>query len=63
MSGACHMCHRPYRVDGGLCDECLDIACDIAEANRRKFQKLIAAGVGRAMANRIMIERGEGRPS
>lgn len=63
MSGTCHMCKQPYRIDGGICDPCLEIACDIAEANRIRFQKLLAAGVGRAMANRIMIERGEGRPS
>lgn len=63
MSGRCHHCRQPYRVDDGVCDSCLDIFIEINERNRHLFHKLISAGVSRKLANRIMIERGEGRPS
>lgn len=57
----CNMC-APVgdKQPGILCDPCFEIACDIAEANRRRFQKLLSAGVSRKMANEIMIARIDG---
>ncbi len=56
----CIHCDRPGSY---VCDLCLDIACEIVEANRRRFNRLISAGVDREMANRIMIDRNRGGPS
>lgn len=54
----CVQCAPPEeRWPGYICDPCFEIACDIAEANRRRFQKLLSAGVSRRMANEIMIRR------
>lgn len=57
----CNMCApADDKLPGILCDPCFEIACDIAESNRRKFQKLLSAGVSRRMANEIMIRRIDG---
>lgn len=48
---------------GFICTPCFDIAWDIVVANRRRFQKLLDAGVSRRMANEIMIARIDGTRS
>lgn len=58
MNGRCPTC-----CDSSICDTCFEIVCDTVEANRRRFQKLRAANVSRAMANRIMVERASNAPS
>ena len=50
-------CDRCRRRDGRHCDPCFEIVCDTIAADRVRFNKLIAAGVNRGMANRIMIAR------
>jgi hypothetical protein len=49
-------------LSGDLCDDCLEKGLIGAELARKAFEALLAQGVDRAMANRIMIariERGE----
>lgn len=57
MSACGCSCIRCAQRDGSHCDPCFEITCDTVEANRVRFNKLISAGVDRAMANRIMIAR------
>lgn len=71
MSAPCRKCGTPcdrtsvvfrgVEVAGGfLCEQCLDAAhAEMAEL-RVQFEALLAAGVSREEANRIMIARGDG---
>ena len=69
MTHHCHRCDArdaaPIVVErdgvevatGALCDRCFKRALDGAAEWRRQFDELLAAGVGRAAANRTIIAR------
>jgi hypothetical protein len=46
-----------------VCESCFESDFAEFEIRRAEFAQLIAAGVDRATANRIMIDRIEGSPS
>lgn len=57
-----HLEFRGLEVGTGyLCNRCLEKAMAEAEVRRGQFEQLLAAGVSREDANKIMIDRIDGK--